>query len=118
VGEIDSEEMIGYQGISARAMTGDAPMRAWFRICHFWVTQARVETTDLCGLDCDWKGGCSMREATGFLGSSSLGLEISQAQQGEPVRMTLPGHQLPRTSAVALGTAAPHEAPMVQEELQ
>jgi len=32
--------------------------------------------------------------------------------------MTLTGHQFPWAFAVALGTAAAHEAPMVQEELQ
>jgi hypothetical protein len=30
--------------------------------------------------------------------------------------MTLAGHQFPRAFAVALGTSAAHEAPVVQEE--
>jgi hypothetical protein len=56
-------------------------------------------------------GGASL------LGSSSLGLKRSQAEQDQPVRMALPGHQFPRAFASTLGTPATHEAPMVQEEL-
>ena len=62
--------------------------------------------------------GCPVREAFRLSGSSSLGLKRSQAEQGQPVRMALAGHQLPWAFALALGTAAAHEAPMVQEEAQ
>jgi hypothetical protein len=34
------------------------------------------------------------------------------------MRMALAGHQFPRAFAIALGTAAAHEATMVQEELK
>jgi hypothetical protein len=34
------------------------------------------------------------------------------------MRMALAGHQFARTFAVAFGTSAAHEAPMVQEEPQ
>ena len=44
--------------------------------------------------------------------------EEAQAQEGEPMRMTLAGHQFPGALADALGMPAAHEAPMVQEELQ
>jgi hypothetical protein len=50
--------------------------------------------------------------------SSPLGLKRSQAQQGEPVRMALAGHQLPRALALALGVPAAQEAAVVQEEPQ
>jgi len=56
---------------------------------------------------------CPVREAASRPGSSLLGLKRSQAQQSEPMQMALAGHQLPRAFALALGTAAAHEAPMV-----
>ncbi len=59
-----------------------------------------------------------VREAASLPGSSSLVLKRSQTEQGQPVRMALAGHQLARALALALGTAAAHEAPMVQEESQ
>jgi hypothetical protein len=46
------------------------------------------------------------------------GLKWAEAEQRQPVRMALAGHQLPRAFAGALGTSAAHETPMVQEELQ
>jgi len=55
-------------------------------------------------------------EAARLPGSSSLGLKRSQAQQGEPVRMALAGHQLSRALALARGMAAAYEAVVVQEE--
>ena len=64
-----------------------------------------------------WEG-CLVREATSFPGSSSLGLKPSQAKQGQPVRMALTRHQLPRAFAPALGMSAAHEAAVVQEEPQ
>jgi hypothetical protein len=51
-------------------------------------------------------------------GSSVAGLKGPEAQQRQPMRMALAGHQFPRALAVAFGTSAAHEAPMVQEELQ
>jgi len=59
-----------------------------------------------------------LREAVSLPGSSSLGLKRSQAQQGEPMRMALAGHQLSRAFAVAFGTSAAQEAAVVQEEPQ
>jgi len=62
--------------------------------------------------------GCPLREAASLPRSSSPGLKRSQAQQGEPVRMALAGHQFPWAFAVAFGTPAAHEAAVVQEEPQ
>ncbi len=50
--------------------------------------------------------------------SSPLGLKRSQAQQGQPVRMAVAGHQLARAFALALGVPAAHEAAVVQKEAQ
>ena len=57
-----------------------------------------------------WWEGCPVREAASLPRSSPLGLKRSQAQQGQPVRMTLTRHQLPRALAPALGTLAAQEA--------
>ena len=62
--------------------------------------------------------GCLVWEAASLSRSSSLGLKRSQAQQGEPVRMALAGHQLPWAPALALRTPAAHEASVVQEKPQ
>ena len=59
-----------------------------------------------------------MREAASLPGSSPVGLKRSQAEQGQPVRMALAGHELPRVFALALGASAAQEAAMVQEEAQ
>src|SRR5271165_5766860 len=59
----------------------------------------------------------SCGEATSLPGSGAPGLEWPEAQQRQPVRMALAGHQLPRAFAVALGTAAARETTMVQKEL-
>ena len=59
-----------------------------------------------------------MREAAGLPRSSPLGLKRSQAEQGQPVRMALAGHQLPWALALALGAPAAQEAAVVQEEPQ
>jgi len=56
-------------------------------------------------------------EAISLPGSGVSRLEWPEAQQRQPVRMALAGHQLPRAFAVALGPAAAHKTPMVQEEL-
>src|SRR5271165_3023208 len=90
--------------------------RAWFKICRFWVTQARGNHRPVGARF--WVERCLVREggADSLLGSGSLGLQRSEAQQGEPVRMALAGHQFPRAFAVTLGTPAAHETPMVQEE--
>src|SRR5215213_375667 len=63
-------------------------------------------------------GRCPVREAASLSGSSALGLKRSQAQQGEPVRMALAGHQLARALALALLMPAAQEAAVVQEEAQ
>ena len=63
-------------------------------------------------------GTTSCSGGASFPGSGSLRLKRSQAEQGEPVRMALAGHQFPRAFAITLGTSATHETPMVQEELQ
>src|SRR4051794_29198564 len=47
-----------------------------------------------------------VREAPASPASSPPGLKRSQAEQGEPVRMALAGHQLPRALALALGVPA------------
>jgi hypothetical protein len=49
--------------------------------------------------------------------SSALRLNGSEAQQRQPVRMALAGHQSPRAFAAAFGYPAAHEAAMVPEEL-
>jgi hypothetical protein len=59
-----------------------------------------------------------VREAVSLPRSSALRLNGSEAQQGQPMRMALAGHQFPWTLAGALGDPAAHEAAMVQEELQ
>jgi len=90
--------------------------RAWFRIRRFWVTQTRGNRRPVrVGFRLE---GCLVREAAGLPGSGSLGLKRSQAQQGEPMRMALAGHQLPRALALALGTPAAQEPAVVQEEPQ
>ncbi len=58
---------------------------------------------------------CPVREAASLFASSPLGLKRSQAQQGQPVRMALAGHQLLRVLALALGVPAAQEATVVQE---
>ena len=61
---------------------------------------------------------CPVREAARLPGASSLGLKRSQAQQGQPVRMARACQQFPWAFALALGTPAVQELPMVQEEAQ
>jgi len=90
--------------------------RAWFRICRFRVTR-RGETAGPRGPDFQFEG-CPVREAVSLPSSRLLGLKWPEAQQRKPVRMALAGHQLAWAFAVALGTSAAHETPMVQEELQ
>ena len=86
---------------------------AWFRIRRFWLTQARVNPRPArAGFRLD---GSLVREAASLPGSGSQGLERSQAEEGEPVRMALAGHQFPRAFALALITAAARETPMVQD---
>src|SRR4051794_26960550 len=90
--------------------------QAWFRICHFWVTRTCKELRPVrAGLRPE---GCPVREAASLLRPSPLRLKRSQAQQGEPVRMPLAGHQLPRALALALNVPATHKAAVVQEEPQ
>ena len=89
-------------------------VRAWFRIGPFWVTQGALKPP-ACEAGFRWEGYV-VREAASRPGSSSLGLQRSQAQQGEPVRMALAGHQFPGAFALALGVLAAHEAPVVQEK--
>src|SRR3954471_21233675 len=90
--------------------------RAWFRICHFWVTRTCKERRPVrAGFR---QAMCPVREAASLPGSSPLGLKRSQAQQGEPVWMALSSHQLPRALALALGVPAAHKAAVVQEEPQ
>ena len=65
-----------------------------------------------------WWERCSVREAASLPRSGSLGLKRFQVKQGQPVRVTLVGHQLPRALALALGMAAAQEAAVVKEEPQ
>jgi hypothetical protein len=57
-------------------------------------------------------------EAVDLPASASLGLKRSESEQREPVRMILTGHQLERALALAFGSPAAQEPPMVQEEPQ
>ena len=89
---------------------------AWFRIRRFWVTRARGNRRPVRG---GFRfAGCLMREAVSLPGSCLSGLKWAEAEQRQPVRMALAGHQLLRAFAGALDPAAAHETPMVQEELQ
>src|SRR4051794_1866676 len=95
---------------------GSPAKPAWFRTCHFRVTRARGNRRPV-------RAGsrlksCSCKEAASLPGSGSPGLKWPEAQQRKPVRMALAGHQFPWAFAGAPGTAAAHETPMVQEELQ
>jgi hypothetical protein len=58
-----------------------------------------------------------VREAVSLPRSSALRLNGSEAQQRQPMRMALAGHQFSWAFAGALGNPAAHEAAMVQEEL-
>ena len=62
--------------------------------------------------------GGSVGRRSASPGSSAAGLKWPEAQQRQPMRMALAGHQFPRAFAVPFGTSAAHEAPMVQEEPQ
>ena len=62
--------------------------------------------------------GSSEREVANLPGSCALGLKRFQAEQGQPVRMALTGHQLARALVLALGTPAAQDAAVVQEEAQ
>ena len=90
---------------------------AWFRIGQFWVTRAHEERRPVWGWmltsDVPCAGGGQPLTVSG-----PPGLKRSQAQQGEPVRMALAGHQLARALALALGVPAAQEAAVVQEEPQ
>jgi hypothetical protein len=91
-------------------------VRAWFRSCRFRVTRARGNRRPVrAGYQLE---SCPAREAVSLSGSRLLGLKRPEAEQRKPMRMAVAGHQFPRAFAVALGTAAAHEATMVQEELQ
>ena len=61
---------------------------------------------------------CLVREAASLAGSVSQGLSKSQAEEREPVRMSLAGHDFPWAFALTLRALAAHVAPMVQKELQ
>ena len=65
-----------------------------------------------------WLDRRSAGEVVSLPGSPSLGLKLSQAKQGQPVRMRLAGQQLARALAPALGVAAAQEAAVVEEEAQ
>ena len=83
----------------------------WFRIRPFWVTQGVRKRPAFEGRIS--AGGYPVREAASLPWSSPLGLKRSQAEQGQPVRMTLAGHQLAWAFAMALGTPTAQEAPVV-----
>src|SRR5208282_2011080 len=53
-------------------------------------------------------------EAANLSWSSPKGLKFSEAEQREPMWMALAGHYFARALAVALGTSAAHEAPVVE----
>src|SRR6202161_861664 len=89
---------------------------AWFRRGRFWVTDAARKPPARDGWISLRRRCCT--EAANLPGSSGAGLKWSEAQQRQPMRMALAGHQFARAFAVAFGTSAAHEAPMVQEEQQ
>jgi Transposase IS66 family len=94
----------------------EAQILAWFRICRFRVTRARRNRRPVrAGFQLE---SCPAREAVSLPGSRLLGLKWPEAQQRQPMRMALAGHQFPRAFAIALGTAAAYQATMVQEELK
>ena len=67
----------------------------------FWVAQVRGNRRPVrAGFRLE---GCPVREAASLPRSSSLVLKRPQAQQGEPVRMALAGHQFPWAFAAAFG---------------
>src|SRR3712207_9366003 len=70
------------------------------RHTRYW----RDWSSDVCSSDLPW--------------SSPPGLKRSQAEQGQPVRVALAGHQLPRALALARGMPAAQEAAVVPEEAQ
>ncbi len=82
----------------------------------FWVTDAAPKPPARDGWISIRRWFC--REAVSLPGSSAAGLKWPEAQQRQPMRMALAGHQFPRAFAVPFGTSAAHEAPMVQEEPQ
>ncbi len=92
-------------------------MPAWFRIGQFWVTRAHEERRPVWGRMSTFNVPCAGGDQPPTV-SGPPGLKRSQAQQGEPVRMALAGHQLPRALALALGVPAAQEAAVVQEEPQ
>jgi hypothetical protein len=89
---------------------------AWFRIRRFSVTEVARKPPVREGRISLRMRFC--REAANLPGSSVPGLDWSEAQQRQPMRMALAGHQFSRAFAVAFGPSAAHEAPMVQEEPQ
>jgi hypothetical protein len=64
-----------------------------------------------------WLRSWLVREAVSLPRSSALRLNGSEAQQRQPMRMALAGHQFPWAFAGTLGNPAAYEAAMVQEEL-
>jgi hypothetical protein len=64
-----------------------------------------------------WLRSWPVREAVSLPRSSALALNGSEAQQRQPMRMALAGHQFSWAFAGALGNPAAHEVAMVQEEL-
>jgi hypothetical protein len=79
--------------------------------------QGRAATIGLRGPDFGLED-CLVREAANLPGSGPLGLKLPEAQQGEPVRMTLSRRQFARAFAITLRAPTAHEPPVVQEELQ
>jgi hypothetical protein len=94
----------------------DVTNPAWFRISRLWVTEVarkpavRERRISVRSRFC--------REAANLPGSSVPRPDWPEDQPRQPMRMALAGHQFARAFAVAFGTSAEHEAPMVQEEPQ
>jgi hypothetical protein len=80
-----------------------------------WGLHERAETAGLWARL--WLRSWLVREAVSLPRSSALRLNGSEAQQRQPMRMALAGHQFSWAFAGALGNPAAHEAAMVQEEL-
>jgi hypothetical protein len=116
----DLAACVDYDVMASCAVAQAGLARAWFKSAVFWVTEAYGNRRSVrAGFG---SKGCPVREAANpprvSLESGLPGLKWPEAQQRQPMRMSLAGHQFARALAAAFGPSAAHEAPMVQEEPQ
>jgi hypothetical protein len=71
----------------------DVQVGAWFRRGHFWVTDAARKSPTRDGWISLRERFC--KEAANLPGSSAAALNWPEAQQRQPMRMALAGHQFP-----------------------